>query len=231
MSIAVGPKNRLGRKGVDEEHLSIETLARWLAGDLEHEELVGRVIPHFLATCPVCRETYAEISRLKGEVEHWDERVAVFEGRQAPELVEELLQHPFEVQVSMVRDNERFQTWGLCQALLKRSMKATVESPLQAVSLAELAVRISELLIDEAYDPNWLLDLRAKSWGYLGNAFVLAAYRRQGIGSLLLRALLGYADEHGYVRVVLHPSERAIPLYERFGFSGWESLLVRHLPG
>ena len=68
-------------------------------------------------------------------------------------------------------------------------------------------------------------------WGYLGNAFVLASRRNQGIGSLLMDALLGYADEHGYVRVVLHPSERAIPLYERFGFSGWESLLVRHLPG
>ena len=45
------------------------------------------------------------------------------------------------------------------------------------------------------------------SWGYLANAFVLAAYRDQGIGSLLLRALLAYADEHGYVRVVLNPSD------------------------
>ena len=34
----------------------------------------------------------------------------------------------------------------------------------------------------------------AGSWGYLANAFVLAAYRDQGIGSLLLRALLAYAD-------------------------------------
>jgi tetratricopeptide (TPR) repeat protein len=154
-----------------EDHLSIETLARWLAGDLEHEELVGRVIPHFLAVCPVCRETYEEIARLKREAEHWDERVAVFEGRQAPELLEELLPHPFDVQVSMVRDDERFQTWGLCQVLLKRSLKTATESPLQALALAELAVRISELLVDEAYDPNWVFDLRAKAWSYLGNAF------------------------------------------------------------
>ena len=30
-------------------------------------------------------------------------------------------------------------------------------------------------------------------WGYLGNAFVLAAYRNQGIGGQLLDAVLGYA--------------------------------------
>jgi GNAT superfamily N-acetyltransferase len=71
----------------------------------------------------------------------------------------------------------------------------------------------------------------AGSWGYLGNAFVLAAYRGQGIGSLLLRALLAYADDHGYVRVVLRPSQRAIPFYRRLGFSADTGLLVRHRPG
>jgi GNAT superfamily N-acetyltransferase len=70
----------------------------------------------------------------------------------------------------------------------------------------------------------------AGSWGYLSNAFVLAAYRDQGTGSLLLRALLGYADDHGYLRVVLRPSERAVPFYERLGFSAYNSLLVRHRP-
>src|SRR6476659_7710398 len=109
---------------MDEDHLSIETLARWLAGDLEHEELVDRVIPHFLAVCPVCRETYEEIARLKREVEHWDERVAVFEGRQAPELLAELLHEPLDLQIAKVRDEDRFQTWAFCQLLLKSSMKA-----------------------------------------------------------------------------------------------------------
>ena len=53
------------------------------------------------------------------------------------------------------------------------------------------------------------------TWGYLANAFVLAAHRDRGIGSLLLRALLAYADEQRYVRVVLRPSQRAIPFYRR----------------
>jgi GNAT superfamily N-acetyltransferase len=65
-------------------------------------------------------------------------------------------------------------------------------------------------------------------WGYLANAFVLAAQRNQGIGTQLLRALLAHADEQQYVRVVLRPSARAVPLYQRFGFSAEHDLLVRH---
>ncbi len=68
-------------------------------------------------------------------------------------------------------------------------------------------------------------------WGYLGNAFVLAAHRGQGIGSRLLRALLGYADDHGYVRVVLSPSPRSVPFYGRFGFGADSGLIVRRHPG
>jgi GNAT superfamily N-acetyltransferase len=69
------------------------------------------------------------------------------------------------------------------------------------------------------------------SWGYLANAFVIAAHRDRGIGSLLLRALLGYADEQRFVRVVLRPSQRAIPFYRRLGFTADHDLLVRHRPG
>jgi GNAT superfamily N-acetyltransferase len=68
------------------------------------------------------------------------------------------------------------------------------------------------------------------TWGYLANAFVLVAHRDRGIGSLLLRALLGYADEHRFVRVVLRPSERSIPFYQRLGFTADHDLLVRYRP-
>lgn len=68
----------------------------------------------------------------------------------------------------------------------------------------------------------------AGTWGYLANAFVLAAYRGQGIGSLLLRALLAHADESGYARVVLRPARRAVPFYQRAGFKADNDLLVRH---
>ncbi len=63
-------------------------------------------------------------------------------------------------------------------------------------------------------------------WGYLGNAFVLASHRSQGIGTALLAALLAYARAEGFVRIVLSPSERSIPLYERAGFGPATSLLL-----
>lgn len=63
-------------------------------------------------------------------------------------------------------------------------------------------------------------------WGYLGNAFVLAAYRNQGIGRQLLDAALEYARENGFARVVLSPTERAIPFYERAGFGPADALML-----
>lgn len=68
-------------------------------------------------------------------------------------------------------------------------------------------------------------------WGYLANAFVLAAYRNRGVGGRLLSALLTYADEHDFARVVLNPSDRAIPLYQRAGFQTATALLIRTPPG
>jgi GNAT superfamily N-acetyltransferase len=64
-------------------------------------------------------------------------------------------------------------------------------------------------------------------WGYLANAFVLAAYRNQGVGGRLLDALLRYADAHGFARVVLSPSERSVPFYQRAGFEPADALLLR----
>jgi GNAT superfamily N-acetyltransferase len=63
-------------------------------------------------------------------------------------------------------------------------------------------------------------------WGYLGNAFVLAAYRNRGIGRQLVQAVLGYADENAFARVVLSPTERSIPFYERAGFGPADELLL-----
>lgn len=63
-------------------------------------------------------------------------------------------------------------------------------------------------------------------WGYLGNAFVLAPHRNQGIGRQLLDALLGYASEHSFARVVLSPTDRAVPFYRRAGFGAADVLMV-----
>ena len=153
-----------------ETHLSVEAMARWLARDLDHEEVLARIVPHLLALCPDCRASYEEVLRLKREFEHWDERVAVLEGLRAPELWAEPAERPFEAQLAAVLADERFHNWGLCQLLLKESLAAGVLDPARAIDLAELAVRVSEFLVEVSYDPDWVLDLKARAWAYLGNA-------------------------------------------------------------
>jgi tetratricopeptide (TPR) repeat protein len=150
-------------------HPSIETLAKLLAGDLSHEELLAEVIPHLLDRCPECRQRHEEILRLQKEMGHWDERVAVVEGRQASELFARLRDLPFDEQLSLVTDDETFQIWGVCQLLLKESLEAAFEDPGRAINFAELGVKVAQTLGD-AYDPYWVLDLRARAYAYLGNA-------------------------------------------------------------
>jgi GNAT superfamily N-acetyltransferase len=70
-------------------------------------------------------------------------------------------------------------------------------------------------------------------WGYLSNMFVAEEFRNRGVGSALLRAIIAVAGERAYARLVLSPSERAVPFYRRAGFivpdlsAGGDRLLVR----
>ncbi len=154
---------------VEEGHLSLETMAKWIADKLEHDEVRRIVVPHLLSFCPICRDRYAEIARLKKEVGHWDEEVAVFEGLLAPELWARLAGQPFSQQLDEVEQNEELHVWALCQLLLKKSREATFNDPNRGVDLANLALRVVRHL-GEAYDPNWVMDLRARCFAYLGNA-------------------------------------------------------------
>ena len=63
-------------------------------------------------------------------------------------------------------------------------------------------------------------------WGYLGNAFVLAAYRDQGIGGQLIGAVLGHARANHLARVVLSPTKRSITFYQRAGFGTPDDLML-----
>lgn len=154
---------------MEEVHLSLETLAKWLSGGLEHEDVLRLVIPHFLERCPVCREQREEISRLQREVGHWNEEVVVLEGREAPELWARLAESSYARQLQTVEEDEELHTWGFCQLLLRKSREAVFHDPGKAVELANLALRIVRHL-GEAYDPNWVRDLRARCFAYLGNA-------------------------------------------------------------
>ncbi len=47
------------------------------------------------------------------------------------------------------------------------------------------------------------------------------------LGRRLLDSAVSYADDHDFARVVLSPSERSIPFYERAGFIPASNLIVR----
>lgn len=64
-------------------------------------------------------------------------------------------------------------------------------------------------------------------WGYISNVFVLGHHRNHGLGRDLLDAALAAAHERSYVRIVLSPSERAIPFYARAGFVVADELMIR----
>jgi tetratricopeptide (TPR) repeat protein len=168
-----------------ENHLSLETLARWLAGELEHEEVLREVASHLFQSCLVCRGLRDEIRRLQEESGHWSEVVAVLETRDAPALAMGLLECPQQERLRRAVEDESLHTWGLCQYLLNATQEAVFQDPARAVDMAHLAVRLSAHL-SEAYHPSSILDLRARAYAWLGNA-------RRVLGEL-------NAAQHAFVR-------------------------------
>ncbi len=152
------------------EHLRLEVLARWLAGELPHDEVLRDVVPHFMARCPTCRRREEEIRRLQLKVGHWSEVVAVFEGKEAPGQLAILEQLPLDEQIRRVHEEEEFQNWGLCQLLLTTALEVTHINPVRAVGNAELGLEIARRLTEEAYHPEWVIDLQLRAWAVLGNA-------------------------------------------------------------
>jgi len=54
--------------------------------------------------------------------------------------------------------------------------------------------------------------------GHIGRMAVLGPWRRRGIGSSMLQALIRIARERGLARCALNAQTHAIPFYERHGF-------------
>ncbi|HLM95842.1 MAG TPA: GNAT family N-acetyltransferase [Acidimicrobiales bacterium] len=68
--------------------------------------------------------------------------------------------------------------------------------------------------------------LPSGGWGYLGNLFVLPAYRRSGVGTLLVEAVLSHATARDLERVIVHPNDASLPFWNRSPFSETSDLFV-----
>ncbi len=68
-------------------------------------------------------------------------------------------------------------------------------------------------------------------WAYLANAYVRPEHRDRGVGAALVEAAVEAARDRGCARVVLSPSERSVPLYQRAGFGPATMLMAQTLQG
>jgi GNAT superfamily N-acetyltransferase len=89
----------------------------------------------------------------------------------------------------------------------------------------EIVGMVNVKLFDRMPSP----DIPPSRWGYLANLFVTPHHRGGGAGALLISAAVERAQNEGLVRLVLAPSEQAVPLYGRFGFRDAHELLLRPL--
>jgi GNAT superfamily N-acetyltransferase len=74
--------------------------------------------------------------------------------------------------------------------------------------------------------------VRGGEQGLVLNVYTEPAWRRQGAGERLMRAVLAWSEARGLASLILHASDEGRPLYERLGFVGtnemrWSGTPVR----
>lgn len=67
--------------------------------------------------------------------------------------------------------------------------------------------------------------------GDVQSVYVLPEHRNGGVGARLVAALVEHARAAGCTRVTVHSDARAVPVYERAGFSVLDRLMVLDLTG
>lgn len=89
---------------------------------------------------------------------------------EARELIAELLRHPTERQLVLLRNYRRFHTWGVFENLLDLCFQEIILNPQAGEERAKLALDLSNHLDTERYGAEPIEDMRARAWAYIGNA-------------------------------------------------------------
>ncbi len=92
------------------------------------------------------------------------------ERSEAEGLLAELLRHPAERRLILVRNHPRFHTWGILEKLLDCSRQESFMNPQASEELATLAIALSEQLDEASYGAESINDLKGRAWAYLANA-------------------------------------------------------------
>ena len=120
--------------------------------------------------CRPASDAYeAALTRTEKRLRTW-ESLFRRERAEAPGLVAELLGHSPERQELILRNNPRYMTWGVLERLLDLSWNQRLECPDRAELLARFALLVAERLDANLYGAASIEDLRARAWGYIGNA-------------------------------------------------------------
>jgi tetratricopeptide (TPR) repeat protein len=184
-----------------------------------------RITLEHLIGCPYCRSKMYFLPRperppLEGEVRfgvpNYDrvltetgravesfERALKEERRAAPGLYVELTEAPAEQREGLAVD-PRFQTWGVAELLVERSLEVSPRDPAHGEKLGLLALALMNHLDASRYGTERIEDLRAQSWAHVANACRLrsdllgaeeafgraASHLEKGTGDSLERAVL-----------------------------------------
>jgi ribosomal protein S18 acetylase RimI-like enzyme len=65
-------------------------------------------------------------------------------------------------------------------------------------------------------------------YAYLSNMFIEPEYRRKGLGKMLIDYVIDFCRAERIGLLVLHASDKGLPLYRSLGFVSSEQLLHRH---
>lgn len=98
------------------------------------------------------------------------ERSMTKERMEAPSLFVELTGYPAEQRELLLKNSQRFRTWGLFELLVERSLEACIRNPGYAEELGFLALRLSESLDKDHYGASLIEDLKARAWAHIANA-------------------------------------------------------------
>ena len=151
-----------------------------------------RIVRHLLSGCSECAAAVSEMEnatrvapaplentlRDPGAAYRLPRKRAAVERSEAVELFERLEAQPVESRAAMVRDEESFQTWGLCDLLLERSYALRFDDARRGVELSSLAVAISDLLEPGQYGADLVNDFRGRARAYSGNALRISSDHR-----------------------------------------------------